>query len=155
MRKCHLNTCPVGVATQAPDLRKRFKGKPKYVERFFRFMARQLREHMAALGFRTIDDMVGRVDRLNMAPAIDHWKAKGLDFSALPGPWVRTLALSRSTCRRDRRGASAAPWPVRRPSRVARIVSCRCSCPMVNVTSRSLIPRLQCPSARKPYHHRV
>jgi len=91
MRKCHLNTCPVGVATQAPDLRKRFKGKPKYVERFFRFMARQLREHMAALGFRTIDDMVGRVDRLNMAPAIDHWKAKGLDFSALlapgSGPW--------------------------------------------------------------------
>ena len=83
MRKCHLNTCPVGVATQDPELRKRFKGKPEHVERFFRFMAQELREHMAALGFRTIDEMVGRADRLNTAPCIDHWKAKGLDFSAL------------------------------------------------------------------------
>jgi glutamate synthase (NADPH) large chain len=83
MRKCHLNTCPVGVATQDPELRKFFTGKPEHVERFCRFMAEELREHMAALGFRTLDEMIGRADRLNMAPAINHWKARGLDFSAI------------------------------------------------------------------------
>jgi glutamate synthase (NADPH) large chain len=81
MRKCHLNTCPVGVATQDPVLRSRFAGRPEYVERFFRFIAQELREHMAALGFRTVDEMVGRVDRLESRPAVDHWKARGLDFS--------------------------------------------------------------------------
>jgi glutamate synthase domain-containing protein 2/glutamate synthase domain-containing protein 1/glutamate synthase domain-containing protein 3 len=83
MRKCHLNTCPVGVATQDPVLRARFGGAAEYVVRFFRFMAQDLREQMAALGFRTVDEMVGRVDRLEIQPAIDHWKAKGLDFSAV------------------------------------------------------------------------
>ncbi|HEY3489291.1 MAG TPA: glutamate synthase large subunit [Candidatus Deferrimicrobiaceae bacterium] len=81
MRKCHLNTCPVGVATQDPELRARFTGKPEFVVNFFRFMAQELREHMAQLGFRTIDEMVGRVDRLEVLPAIEHWKARGLDFS--------------------------------------------------------------------------
>jgi glutamate synthase domain-containing protein 2/glutamate synthase domain-containing protein 1/glutamate synthase domain-containing protein 3 len=83
MRKCHLNTCPVGVATQDPVLRSRFDGRAEYVVRFFRFVAQELREHMAALGFRTVDEMVGRVDRLEVEPAVEHWKARGLDFSAI------------------------------------------------------------------------
>jgi glutamate synthase domain-containing protein 3 len=86
MRKCHMNTCPVGVATQDPELRRRFAGKPEHVERFFRFIAQELREHMAALGFRTIDEMVGRSDRLDTRLAVDHWKSKGLDFSAILAP---------------------------------------------------------------------
>jgi glutamate synthase domain-containing protein 2/glutamate synthase domain-containing protein 3 len=83
MRVCHLNTCPVGVATQDPALRKQFTGKPEFVENFFRFIAQEVREYMARLGFRTMDDMIGRVDRLNYQPALEHWKAKGLDFSAI------------------------------------------------------------------------
>ncbi|MCD6460042.1 glutamate synthase large subunit [bacterium] len=86
MRKCHLNTCPAGVATQDPDLRKRFAGKPEYVVNFMTFVADELREIMAELGFRTVDEMVGRVDMLETAQAIDHWKAKGLDFSAILAP---------------------------------------------------------------------
>jgi glutamate synthase domain-containing protein 2/glutamate synthase domain-containing protein 1/glutamate synthase domain-containing protein 3 len=83
MRVCHLNTCPVGVATQDPELRKQFSGKPEFVENFFRFIAEEVREYMAQLGFRTMDEMIGRVDRLNVNPAIDHWKARGLDYSAI------------------------------------------------------------------------
>ncbi|HTX54375.1 MAG TPA: glutamate synthase large subunit [Candidatus Baltobacteraceae bacterium] len=83
MRACHLNTCPVGVATQDPELRKRFTGKPEYVETFFRFIAQEVRELMAQLGFRTMDEMVGRVDCLDMRGAIAHWKACGLDFSKI------------------------------------------------------------------------
>jgi glutamate synthase domain-containing protein 2/glutamate synthase domain-containing protein 1/glutamate synthase domain-containing protein 3 len=83
MRKCHLNTCPVGVATQDPVLRARFTGKPEHVVNFLRYIAQELREIMAELGFRTLDEMVGRVDRLEAEPAVDHWKAKGLDFSAI------------------------------------------------------------------------
>ena len=83
MRVCHLNTCPVGIATQDPELRKKFTGDPAFVENFFRFVAEEVREYMAQLGFRTIDDMVGRVDRLNFKPAVDHWKARGLDYSEL------------------------------------------------------------------------
>jgi len=86
MRKCHLNTCPVGVATQDEKLRSLFTGRPEYVERFFHFIAREMREYMAELGFRTIDEMVGRVDMLEMNEAVDHWKAKGLDFSAILDP---------------------------------------------------------------------
>jgi glutamate synthase (ferredoxin) len=81
MRVCHLNTCPVGVATQDPELRKKFTGRPEFVENFFRFVAEDVREQMAALGFRTMDEMIGRVDRLNFRKAVDHWKAKGLDYS--------------------------------------------------------------------------
>src|SRR5438128_404093 len=83
MRVCHLNTCPVGVATQDPELRKRFSGKPEYVVNFFRFLAQEVREHMARLGFRTMDEMIGRVDKLDFKPALDHWKACGLDLSTI------------------------------------------------------------------------
>jgi glutamate synthase (ferredoxin) len=83
MRVCHLNTCPVGIATQDPELRKRFAGRPEYVVNFFRFLAQEVREYMARLGFRTMDEMIGRVDRLNVTPAVDHWKARGLDFSSI------------------------------------------------------------------------
>jgi glutamate synthase (ferredoxin) len=83
MRVCHLNTCPVGVATQDPELRKRFTGQPEFVVNFFRFVAEEVREHMAKLGFRTLDEMIGRVDRLDFRPALDHWKARGLDFAAI------------------------------------------------------------------------
>jgi glutamate synthase domain-containing protein 3 len=83
MRKCHLNTCPVGVATQDPELRKKFTGQPEYVINFFFFIAEQVREYMAQMGFRTMDEMIGRVDMLDTRRAVDHWKAKGLDFSAI------------------------------------------------------------------------
>jgi len=83
MRKCHLNTCSVGIATQDPVLRKQFKGQPEHVINFFFFLAEQVRQYMAELGFRTVDEMVGRVDMLDLAPAVDHWKARGLDLSAI------------------------------------------------------------------------
>ena len=81
MRVCHLNTCPAGVATQDPRLRERFAGDPQHVVNFMRFVATQLREIMAELGFRRLEEMVGRVDRLEPQAAIDHWKAQGFDFS--------------------------------------------------------------------------
>ena len=83
MRKCHLNTCPVGVATQDPELRKRFTGKPEHVINYFFFVAEEVRQLMAKLGFRTLSEMTGQSDRLEMRRAIDHWKACGLDFSRL------------------------------------------------------------------------
>jgi glutamate synthase domain-containing protein 2/glutamate synthase domain-containing protein 3 len=83
MRKCHLNTCSVGIATQDPVLRKRFQGQPEHVINFFFFLAEQVRRYMAELGFRKFDEMVGRVDMLNARPAADHWKASGLDFSSI------------------------------------------------------------------------
>ncbi|HUJ43516.1 MAG TPA: glutamate synthase large subunit [Opitutaceae bacterium] len=81
MRVCHLNTCPAGIATQDPRLRAKFSGKPEDVINFMRFIAEELREIMAQLGFRTVEEMVGRVDCLEPKKAIQHWKAKGLDFS--------------------------------------------------------------------------
>jgi glutamate synthase domain-containing protein 2/glutamate synthase domain-containing protein 3 len=81
MRKCHLGTCPVGIATQEVDLRKKFTGRPQHVVNYFFFVANEARELMAELGFRTIDEMIGRVDCIEMAPAIQHWKARGLDFT--------------------------------------------------------------------------
>ncbi len=86
MRKCHLGTCPVGIATQDPQLRKRFAGKPEYVIRFLLFVAEEVRQLMAQLGFRRFDEMVGRVDRLSCRKAIEHWKARGLDLSAIFTP---------------------------------------------------------------------
>jgi glutamate synthase domain-containing protein 2/glutamate synthase domain-containing protein 1/glutamate synthase domain-containing protein 3 len=83
MRKCHLNTCPVGVATQDVELRKKFAGKPEHVVNYFFLLAEELRLIMAQLGFRTINEMVGRVDRLDTRKAVAHWKAKGLDFSSI------------------------------------------------------------------------
>jgi glutamate synthase (NADPH/NADH) large chain len=82
-RKCHLNTCPVGVATQDPELRALFPGTPEHVVNFFMFIAEETREIMAALGFRTFAEMIGQSDRIRMAGAIEHWKARGLDFSKL------------------------------------------------------------------------
>lgn len=81
MRVCHLDTCPVGVATQNPELRKKFRGNPDHVVNFMRFIAEEMRELMAQLGFRTVNEMIGRTDKLEMKKAVDHWKAKGLDFS--------------------------------------------------------------------------
>lgn len=83
MRKCHLGTCPVGIATQRRDLRDRFAGKAEYVVRFLTFIAEEVRRWMAQLGFRTFDEMVGRVDRLSVKKAVDHFKARGLDFSKI------------------------------------------------------------------------
>jgi glutamate synthase (NADPH/NADH) large chain len=83
MRKCHLNTCPVGVATQDPELRKKFTGQPEHVINYFFFVAEEVREIMARLGFRNVNEMIGRTDRLETAHAIKHWKAKGLDFSRI------------------------------------------------------------------------
>jgi glutamate synthase (NADPH) large chain len=83
MRKCHLNTCPVGVATQDPVLRARFTGQPEHVINYFFFVAEELRQIMADMGFRTVEEMVGRVDRLNMNTAITHWKTHGIDLSKL------------------------------------------------------------------------
>lgn len=83
MRVCHLNTCPVGVATQNPELTKKFAGQPEFVENFFKYIAEEVREYMAQLGFRTIDEMIGQVDKLNVRKAVDHWKAQGLDYSRI------------------------------------------------------------------------
>ncbi|MFN3236952.1 MAG: glutamate synthase large subunit, partial [Pseudomonadales bacterium] len=86
MRKCHLNTCPVGIATQDADLRKKFKGQPEHVVNYFFMVAEELREIMAQLGFRTLNEMVGRSDVLEMNRAIQHWKANGLDLSKILEP---------------------------------------------------------------------
>lgn len=83
MRVCHLNTCPVGIATQNPELRKKFEGKPEHVVNYMYFVAEELRQIMAQLGFRTVDEMVGQVEKLNTRAAIDHFKAKGLDLSPI------------------------------------------------------------------------
>ncbi len=83
MRKCHLNTCPVGVATQNPVLRARFTGQPEHVINYFFFVAEELRQIMAEMGFRTVEEMIGRVDRIDMKKAIHHWKAQGVDLSRL------------------------------------------------------------------------
>ncbi len=100
MRVCHLNTCPVGIATQDPELRKAFTGTPEVVETFFRFLADEVRGHMAALGFRTLDEMVGRVDCLDIAPAVEHWKASGLDLA----PLLHDPELPAAAARRRVRG---------------------------------------------------
>ncbi len=83
LRKCHEGACAFGIATQDPELRKRFAGKPEYLQRFMFFVAAEVRQIMAELGFRRFEDMVGRVDRLRMQKALSHWKARGLDFSAI------------------------------------------------------------------------
>jgi glutamate synthase (NADPH/NADH) large chain len=98
MRVCHLDTCPVGIATQNPELRSRFSGKPEFVETFFEYIATEVRELMAALGFRTMDEMIGHVEALDPRRAIEHWKASGLDISpilAVPeNPYGQTMIQS-------------------------------------------------------------
>ncbi|MGF1663558.1 MAG: glutamate synthase large subunit [Kineosporiaceae bacterium] len=89
MRVCHLNTCPVGVATMDPALRARYSGRAEFVEQFFRFVAGEVREHLAALGLRSLDEAIGRADLLDVRRAVDHWKADGLDLApvlTVPGP---------------------------------------------------------------------
>ena len=86
MRKCHLNTCPVGIATQDPELRKKFKGKPEHVTNYLFMVAEEMREIMASLGIRSVNEMVGRVDLLDMNHAIDHWKASGIDLTSILTP---------------------------------------------------------------------
>ncbi|MFM8453239.1 MAG: glutamate synthase-related protein, partial [Acidimicrobiaceae bacterium] len=83
MRVCHLDTCPVGIATQNPELRKKFSGKPEFVVNFFEFIAAEVREYLVQLGFRTLQEAVGRVDMLDARVAVDHWKARGLDISPI------------------------------------------------------------------------
>jgi glutamate synthase (NADPH) large chain len=88
MRVCHLDTCPVGVATQNPELRKKFSGKPEFVVNFFEYIAEEVREYLAALGFRSIEEAIGHVELLDTRSALDHWKAKGLDLSPILAPPV-------------------------------------------------------------------
>jgi glutamate synthase (NADPH/NADH) large chain len=83
MRKCHLNTCPVGIATQNPELRKKFQGTPEHVINFFFYIAEDLRQLMARMGFRKVDEMIGRADMIQMRDAVEHWKARGLDFFSI------------------------------------------------------------------------
>ncbi|HYK88595.1 MAG TPA: glutamate synthase-related protein, partial [Acidobacteriota bacterium] len=102
MRACHLNTCPTGIATQDPLLRKRFAGKPEHVVNFMRFIAQEVREWMSLLGFRTTNEMIGHVERLEMKRAIEHWKARGLDFSKIfYRPDLPTSAPRRCTVAQD------------------------------------------------------
>ncbi len=102
MRKCHLNTCPVGIATQDPRLRAKFQGQPEDVINFFFFIAEQLRRIMAQLGFRKMDDMIGHVEKLDVRAAVDHWKAKGLDFSTvLYNPPAPSRVARRCTTKQD------------------------------------------------------
>jgi glutamate synthase (NADPH/NADH) large chain len=87
MRVCHLDTCPVGVATQNPELRARFSGKPEFVETFFEYLAQEVREYLAELGFRSLDEIIGHSELLDVDRAIEHWKADGLDLTpVLIGP---------------------------------------------------------------------
>jgi glutamate synthase (NADPH) large chain len=100
MRKCHLNTCPVGIATQDPVLRARFTGQPEHVINYFFFVAEEVRELMARLGFRKFSEMIGRVDKLDMVRAVAHWKAKGIDLTrllhrAMPAPGVAVYNCER------------------------------------------------------------
>jgi glutamate synthase (NADPH) large chain len=99
MRVCHLDTCPVGIATQSPELRKRFSGTPEFVETFFEYIAEEVREYLAALGLRSIEEAVGRVDLLDTVAAVDHFKAKGLDLGPVlavpePGPPTERFCCS-------------------------------------------------------------
>jgi glutamate synthase (ferredoxin) len=102
MRACHLNTCPVGIATQDPELRKNFKGKPEHVINYMYFIAEELRQIMAELGFRTVDEMVGQSQKLNMKKAIEHYKAQGIDLSKiLYKPEVPSHVQERNTVSQD------------------------------------------------------
>ena len=96
MRACHLNTCPVGIATQDPELRKRFKGTPEHVINFFFFVAEEVREILASLGLRSLDEAIGRVDLLGVSKAIEHWKARGVDLTHI----LTHIELPRGTPRR-------------------------------------------------------
>ncbi|MEN9305611.1 MAG: hypothetical protein RLY76_879 [Actinomycetota bacterium] len=102
MRVCHLDTCPVGVATQNPELRKRFTGKPEFVETFFEYIAEEVRELLAQLGFKTLDEAIGQVELLDTAAAVEHWKASGLDLSPILAlPKVAKDAARKNTTKQE------------------------------------------------------
>ncbi|GAA0722959.1 glutamate synthase large subunit [Dactylosporangium roseum] len=104
MRVCHLDTCPVGIATQNPALRKKFTGSPEFVENFFWFMAEEVRTYLAELGFRTLDEAIGHTELLDVRPAVDHWKAGGLDLTPLLHvPPLADDAVRRQTTKQDHR----------------------------------------------------
>ena len=108
MRKCHLNTCPVGVATQDPVLRKKFSGKPEYLVNFFFFVAEEVRELMASLGVRKLDELIGRTDLLDMRKGIEHWKARGLDFSRIFQMPEMPAGVARFHCEKQDHGLEKA-----------------------------------------------
>jgi glutamate synthase (NADPH/NADH) large chain len=108
MRKCHLNTCPVGVATQDPVLRRRFEGKPEHVVNYFFFVAEEVRELMAQLGIRRLDDLVGRTGLLDMRKGIEHWKARGLDFSRVFYMPEMPPEVARHNCEKQAHGLEKA-----------------------------------------------
>jgi glutamate synthase (NADPH/NADH) large chain len=108
MRKCHLNTCPTGIATQDPELRKRFNGKPEHVVRYFEFVAEEVRQLMAAMGFRSFDEMIGRVDALDTQRTSDHWKARGLDLSPLLAPIETDASVATYNCESQEHGLDKA-----------------------------------------------
>ncbi len=108
MRKCHLNTCPVGIATQDPELRKKFSGQPEHVINFFFFVAEEARELMAKLGLRRFDELIGRSDLLDMRPGIEHWKAKGLDFSRVFYQPQMPAEVARHNCETQDHGLAGA-----------------------------------------------
>lgn len=108
MRVCHLNTCPVGIATQDPELRKHFQGTPEFVENFFRFVAEEVRELMSSLGFRSLDEMIGRVDCLDVSSAVEHWKAKGIDLSRVLHNPEMPASVSRRAIRSQDHGLDKA-----------------------------------------------
>ena len=108
MRKCHLNTCPVGVATQDPVLRRRFSGQPEHVVNYFFFVAEEVRELMASLGFRTFDEMIGRSELIDMRKGVEHWKAKGLDFSRIFYQAPMPAAVARHRCEEQDHGLAGA-----------------------------------------------
>ena len=124
MRVCHLDTCPVGIATQNPELRERFTGKPEFVETFFEYIAEEVREILAALGLRSLEEAVGRADLLDAADAVDHWKAAGLDLAPIlhaPTPPGRRAPLRSATRTTDstRRSTTRSSSCAGRPSRTA------------------------------------
>jgi glutamate synthase (NADPH/NADH) large chain len=108
MRKCHLNTCPVGVATQDPVLRKRFRGQPEHVINYFFFVAEEQRAIMAQLGVRTVDEMIGRPELLDVKPAVDHWKARGVDLSRILFQPKVDEWIARWNCETQQHGLDAA-----------------------------------------------
>ncbi|MBW8041421.1 MAG: glutamate synthase large subunit [Planctomycetes bacterium] len=113
LRKCHQGACPFGIGTQDTELRKRFAGKPEHIERFMYFVAEEVRQIMAQLGFRKFEDMVGRADRLKMHEAIDHWKAKGLDFSAIfYQPNTDNGKAIRQTCQQSNKLDDHIDWQI-------------------------------------------
>ena len=155
MRKCHLNTCPVGVATQDPVLRRKFTGQPEHVINYFFFVAEEVRELMAQLGFRTFDEMIGRTDLLDMRAGVEHWKARGLDFSRVFYQPQMPPEVARSRKRRRRTTASRARSTTsssRRRSRRSRRSS-RCGSRTGSATPTARSARCSRARSRAAYGH--